>query len=187
MVLPLQIRLNMRNFLSLLFIATVLFACSNNTEDAKLVAAERILPIETGKDVIINYTDSGFTKARVKAPLLERYATEDKNYTEMRKGINVDFLNKTGSVESFLKAKYAIRYDREKRMIARNDVVVLNVEGDTLRTEELTWEESTQRVHSNKFVRITTKTEIIMGDGFESDITFKNPKIYKIRGIVNLK
>jgi LPS export ABC transporter protein LptC len=105
----------------------------------------------------------------------------------MRHGISVDFLNKTGSVESFLKAKYAIRYDREKRMIAKNDVVVLNVDGDTLRTEELTWEESTQRVHSNKFVRITTKTEIIMGDGFESDITFKNPKIYKIRGIVNLK
>jgi hypothetical protein len=72
-------------------------------------------------------------------------------------------------------------------MVARNDVVVLNIAGDTLRTEELIWEEATQRVHSDKFVRITTKTEIIMGDGFESDITFKNPKIYKIRGIVNLK
>lgn len=187
MVLPLQIRLNMRSILVLSFAGLLLSACNNNTEEAKQVAAERILPIETGKDVTINYTDSGFTKARVKAPLLERYATDDKNYTEMRNGISVDFLNKTGSVESFLKARYAIRYDREKRMIARNDVVVLNIDGDTLRTEELTWEESTQRVHSDKFVRITTKTEIIMGDGFESDITFKNPKIYKIRGIVNLK
>ncbi len=177
----------MRYFLSLLFSVIVLFACNNDTKEAKLVAADRILPVETGKDVTINYTDSGFTKAKVKAPLLERYATEEKNYTEMRNGINVDFLNRNGMVESFLKAKYAIRYDREKRMIARNDVVVLNIDGDTLRTEELVWEEATQRVHSNKFVRITTKTEIIMGDGFESDITFKNPKIYKIRGIVNLK
>jgi LPS export ABC transporter protein LptC len=177
----------MRSFLSLTVFTILLFACNSNTDEAKLIATDRVLPIETGKDVTINYTDSGYTKARVKAPILERYATDEKNYTEMRNGISVDFLNKTGSIESFLKAKYAIRYDREKRMVARNDVVVLNVDGDTLRTEELTWEESTQRVYSNKFVRITTKTEIIMGDGFESDITFKNPKIYKIRGIVNLK
>jgi LPS export ABC transporter protein LptC len=172
----------------LLILNLILVGCSeSNTDKVKRVSPERILPIETGKDVLINYTDSGLTKARVKAPLLERYATEDKNYTEMRYGISVDFLNKNGTVESFLKAKYAIRYDREKRMIARNDVVVLNIAGDTLRTEELIWEEATQRVYSDKFVRITTKSEIIMGDGFESDITFKNPKIHKIRGIVNLK
>jgi LPS export ABC transporter protein LptC len=171
-----------------LLLNVIIVACGGgNPAEVKFVSAERVLPIETGKDVLINYTDSGSTKAKVKAPLLERYATEDKNYTEMRKGISVEFLNKNGTIESFLKAKYAIRYDREKRMIARNDVVVLNTAGDTLRTEELIWEEATQRVHSDKFVRITTKTEIIMGDGFESDITFKNPKIYKIRGIVNLK
>jgi LPS export ABC transporter protein LptC len=172
----------------ILLLNFILVGCGgSNPNKDKRVSPDRVLPIETGKDVLINYTDNGLTKARVKAPLLERYATEDKNYTEMRNGISVDFLNKNGTVESFLKAKYAIRYDREKRMVARNDVVVLNIAGDTLRTEELIWEEATQRVHSDKFVRITTKTEIIMGDGFESDITFKNPKIYKIRGIVNLK
>ena len=106
----------------------ILFGCGgSNPDKTKQVLPERVLPIETGKEVLINYTDSGLTKARVKAPLLERYATEDKNYTEMRNGISVDFLNKNGTVESFLKAKYAIRYDREKRMVARNDVVVLNI------------------------------------------------------------
>ena len=161
--------------------------CGNNIEEVKKVATNNNYPIETGKDVVINYTDSGFTKALVKAPLLERYANETKNYTEMRKGIDVKFLNKNGSVESFLKAKYAIRFDRDKKMIARNDVEVLNINGDTLRTEELTWDETKQRVYSNKFVRITTKDEIIMGDGFESDVSFKNPKIFKIRGVVSTK
>lgn len=164
-----------------------LIACENNVEEVKKVATNNNYPIETGKDVEINYTDSGFTKALVKAPLLERYANENKNYTEMRKGIDVTFLTKSGSIESFLKAKYAIRYDREKKMIAKNDVVVLNINGDTLRTEELTWDETKQRVYSQKFVKITTKSEIIMGDGFESDVSFKNPKIFKIRGIVSTK
>ena len=174
-----------------LFIFTLLSiffaACGNNIEEVKKITDDKVIPIETGKDVTINYTDSGYTKAKVRAPLLERYATEDKNYTEMREGVSVEFYNKSGIVESFLKSKYAIRYDREKKMIARNDVVVLNTDGDTLRTEELIWDETTQLVTSDKFVRITTKTEIIMGDGFESDISFKNPKIYKIRGVVNLK
>ena len=172
--------------LTIIFL-TVLVACENNVEEVKKVATNNNYPIETGKDVVINYTDSGFTKALVKAPLLERYANETKNYTEMRKGIDVTFLTKSGSVESFLKAKYAIRYDREKKMIARNDVVVLNINGDTLRTEELTWDETKQRVFSQKFVKITTKSEIIMGDGFESDVSFRNPKIFKIRGIVSTK
>ncbi len=176
----------MRNYI-FVFLTLIIVACGNNIEEVKSVANDKPIPIETGKDVTINYTDSGYTKAKVTATLLERYATEDKNYTEMRNGVHVTFYNKKGVVESFLKSKYAIRYDREKKMIARNDVVVLNTDGDTLRTEELIWDEATQLVTSDKFVRITTKTEIIMGDGFESDITFKNPKIYKIRGIVNLK
>lgn len=171
-----------------LFTILLLTSCSNNNvEEVNQVSSKKNYPIETGKNVVINYTDSGFTKALVKAPLLERYATDEKNYTEMKKGINVQFLSKAGVVESFLTAKYAIRYDREKKMLARNDVVVLNIDGDTLRTEELYWDEAKQRVYSQKFVKITTKTEIIMGDGFESDVTFKNPKIFKIRGIVGLK
>ena len=150
-------------------------------------AVNTTLPVETGKDVEITYTDSGLPKALVKAPLLERYASGSKNFTEMKKGIKVTFLTRTQEVESFLTANYAIRYDKKKLMTARNNVVVRNVNGDTLRTEELHWDEQTQRVSSNKFVTITTKDEIIMGDGFESDVSFRNPRIFKIRGIINLK
>lgn len=156
-------------------------------EEVNKVSNNRVLPLETGLDVTINYTDSGTTKAYVKAPLLERYATEDKNYTEMRKGIQVDFLDKSGRIESFLKANYAIRYDREKKMTARNNVVVMNTDGDTLRTELLNWDEASQKIYTDKLVRITTKDEIIWGDGMESDVAFKHPKIFHLRGSINLK
>jgi LPS export ABC transporter protein LptC len=165
-----------------------LFAgCSSEEEQAKALAKEQVYPIETGTGVEILYTDSGLPKAIVKAPLIERFAGNDRNYTEMRKGIDIRFLNRQEQVESFLTADYAINYDIEKKMIARKKVVVRNIDGDTLRTEELIWNVATQRVSSDKYVTITTKDELIMGDGFESDISFKNPKIYKIRGIVTLK
>lgn len=179
----------MRNH-RLLFPALVLLllsACSSEEEKAKALSQDKVYPLETGLDVEVLYTDSGLPRAIVKAPLIERYAGNNRNSTEMRKGVDIRFLNSSGQVESFLTANYAIRYDLEKKMIARNNVVVRNIDGDTLRTEEMLWNELTQRVSSDKYVTITTRDELIMGDGFESDISFKNPKIYKIRGIVTLK
>lgn len=165
----------------------VLQACTSET-DKERVMNERInLPLETGKNIYITYTDSGSTKAKVFAPILERYATETRNETVMKNGITAYFFSKDGKIDSYLKSKYAVRYDREKKMIARNDVILVNSKGDTLNTEELIWEEAKQMIHSDKYVRITTKDEIIMGDGFESNTEFTKYKIFSIRGTISLK
>ena len=145
------------------------------------------MPVETGHIVQINYTDSGIMKARLFAPLMERYSNDEKNYTEMKKGITAYFFNKNRKIDSYLKAKYAIRYEREKRMVAKNDVVLVNTKGDTLNTELLNWDEQIQRIYSDKAVRITTPDEIIMGEGFESNTEFNAYKIFKIKGTISLK
>jgi LPS export ABC transporter protein LptC len=167
----------------------LLFFVSCTSDEVKQrVMNERInLPLETGKNIYITYTDSGYTKAKVFAPVLERYATETRYETVMQKGITAYFYSNDGSVESFIKSKYAIRYDREKKMIARNDVILVNIKGDTLSTEELIWDEIKQTIRSDKFIRITTKDEVIMGDGFESNTEFTQYKIFSIRGIISLK
>lgn len=173
------------------FFWIILIVCvvSCTSEEAtQQVMNERInMPLETGKNIYLTYTDSGYTKAKLFAPLLERYANDERQETVMQKGITAYFYQKNNVVESFLKAKYAIRYDREKRMIARNDVVLVSRKGDTLNTEELIWDEVKQKIYSEKFVRITTKDEIIMGDGFESNTEFTKYKIFSIRGVISLK
>jgi LPS export ABC transporter protein LptC len=145
------------------------------------------LPIELGKNVTILYTDSGFTKAKVYAPQIARYANEFKNQTEMPEGIKIEFFNKARVVESMLTANYAIRLDRDKKMTAKSNVVLINVKGDTLRTEELHWDEMLQLIYSDKFVKITTADEIIMGTGFESNAEFTRYKIKQISGTMSLK
>lgn len=170
-----------------LLCAAALISCNDDIEKVKVVTSKNTLPIETGHNVQINYTDSGLPKARVFAPILERYNNEEKNYTEMRKGITAYFFNKDRRVDSYLKAKYAIRYEREKRMVAKNDVVLVNNKGDTLKTELLNWSEQTQRISSDQYVRIITPDEIITGDGFESNTEFTQYRIFKIRGTVRIK
>jgi LPS export ABC transporter protein LptC len=172
----------------LIVLSTFIFAgCDNDLETINRVGSKNTLPVETGKNVFVNYTDSGFPRARIFAPLMERYATDDKNYTEMRGGITAYFFNRQHKVDSYLKSKYAIRYDRERKTVVRNDVVLVNNKGDTLNTEELTWNEVTQRINTDKYVRITTPDEIIMGDGLESNTEFTQYRIFKIRGTISLR
>jgi LPS export ABC transporter protein LptC len=175
------------NFYILFFVLLVLQACTNESDKDKVMNERINLPIETGKNIYITYTDSGLTKAKVFAPILERFATETRNETVMKNGITAYFYSKDGKIDSYLKSKFAVRYDREKKMIARNDVILVNSKGDTLNTEELIWEEAKQTIHSDKYVRITTKDEIIMGDGFESNTEFTKYKIFSIRGTISLK
>lgn len=171
----------------LIILGTIFLFISACTSDEikQTVMNERInLPLETGKNIYITYTDSGYTKAKVFAPLLERFASEVKQETLMRKGITVYFYSNEGKVESYLKSKYAVRYEREKTMIARNDVVFVSNKGDTLTTEELIWDEKSNNIHTDKFVRIITKDGVSMGDGFESNLDFTKWRILNYRGEV---
>lgn len=185
-----DISMNKHRFLFLIAFTCCVcfFSCTSDAVREKVMNERINLPLETGKNIYLTYTDSGYTRAKLFAPMLERYANDERQETVMQKGITAYFYDKnTASVESFLKAKYAVRYDREKKMIARNDVVLVSRKGDTLNTEELIWDEVNHKIYSDKFVRITTKDEIIMGDGFESNTEFTKYKIFSIRGVISLK
>ena len=138
------------------FFTTVVFisiftACTSDEVKDKVMNERINLPLETGKNIYITYTDSGYTKAKLFTPLLERYASDVRMETVMQKGITVYFYNRNKKAESSLKSKYAIRYDRDKKMIARNDVILVNNKGDSLNTEELIWDEVKQKIYSDKF------------------------------------
>ncbi len=177
-----------RNLFGILLVLGMLVGCGPKEENlAKATALTVDLPVEVGSNVSISYTDSGFLKAKLFAPRLERYATENKNETEMRDGITAYFYSNDGKVNSYIKSKYAIRNERDRTITARKDVNVINNKGDTLRTEELIWDEKTDRIYSDKFVRITSPDRIIIGTGFESNTGFTKFKVLNISGIISLK
>ncbi len=174
---------------SLILAATVLFfvACTNKEIDkVKISSNSGLIPTERGINIGINYTDSGYLKARVFAPLLERYSSEELNYSEMNKGITAYFYKSNGKVSSFIKAKYARRDERNLSMLVKNNVVVVNDQGDTIQTDELIWDETRDLISTDKYVSIHSKDKIIYGTGLETKTDFKQPKIFNIKGIVYL-
>jgi len=141
---------------------------------------------EYAEKVTIEYSDSGFLKARIFSPLLVAVKQPTQPYMELNKGLKVDFYERDGKIQSYLTAEYGISYPDEKQIIVRNNVEILNVKGEMLNTEELKWDQKNRKIVTDKFVKITTPDQIITGKGLESDEAFSEWEILNVSGTINI-
>ena len=170
-----------------LIASTLIFqACQEKSmEDVDIITKERNIPNETAIDIEFIFSDSGIVKAKIVSPLLEQFRGE-KPYSEMRNGLEATFYDPSGRANAFLTSKYGKRITNEKLIELKDSVVVININGDKLNSEELFWDERKDIVYSNRSVRVKTEDEIIYSNGFESDPTFSYYKFYQITGTISL-
>jgi LPS export ABC transporter protein LptC len=152
----------------------------------KKITSQKAAEIETGKEVEAFYSDFGKVKAHLQAPVMNHVDDAKNPYTELPSGLHLTFFADSLKSQSELTAGYGISYDKSDQMIARNNVVVTNIYGERLESEELVWDQKTEKISSEKFVKITTRDEVIFGDGFESNDDLSNYKIKKIRGTISV-
>lgn len=177
-------------FFLLLFCA----ACENDIAVVNSITAadQEQLPLNAGKNVEMLYSDSAMIKAKLTTPEMDQYVGKDKtkkNYTEMPKGMLVIFYNSLGKEENRLKADYGIIHEGDKgkeRMEAKRHVLVINAKGDKLETEELTWDAATKEIFTEKFVKITTKEEVIWGEGLKANQDFSHYDILHPQGVIQV-
>lgn len=171
--------------LCVFFLCMYFTSCENDIAEVNSItsAAEKKLPVESGKNVEIIYSDSARIRAKLTAVQLDRYIAK-KTYMLMPKGMEVIFYNEKREEQTKLTANYGIGFENGKgmeHMEAKGNVVVINEKGERLNTEHLIWNAITEKIYTNEFVKITTKDEVMWGDGLEaeqdfSDYTIKNPK-----------
>lgn len=169
----------------IVFMIFLFTSCENDIEQIKLITQKKNIPSESGKEIEILYSDSGIVKLQLISAQMDHYPS-DNPYLEMPKGVKVLFFDHAKNVKSTLTANYAIHWEGEKRMEAKRNVVVINEKGEQLNTEHLIWNEQTSKIYSDEFVKITTKDEIIFGQGFESNQNFTKYKINKIKGTLKI-
>jgi LPS export ABC transporter protein LptC len=172
------------NISILTLVVGMLFSCSNTEKELHKFAFTDNFPDEQTKDVTIYYSDSAKIKMKLVSPLMERYTKSSGDFTEFKDGLEVFFYSDSGTLDNFVRANYAKHLTEEKKMIAKHDVVAKNNLGDMLNTEHLVWDQEKQLFYSDEFVKITTKDEIIYGDGFEANEDFSKYKIKNIKGII---
>ena len=153
-----------------------LYGCENNTATVRKLSQKKNTAVEEAKDVVVNYTIGGKTKAVLRSPLMLN-VQDAVPYVEFPKKLHVDFYNEQGKIESFLDAHYANYKQFQSKVYLKDSVVVINVENrDTLYCDELFWDRNRPGVEffTDKPLRIRTKTETINGKGMESSQDFKN-------------
>ncbi|MXO34433.1 LPS export ABC transporter periplasmic protein LptC [Apibacter sp. B3889] len=170
-------------YLYLIFFAIISISCSdekgdNLGEKKTNFASRRIY------NANITLTDSVYAIIRLRTPLMEEYEFVETPYTVFPKGLDMDFYQK-GKDPGHLKADYAKIIENAGWYEARKNVVIINSDKDTLKTNQIFWNKKERKIFSNDTVKIyradgvTTNISI---HGIESSEDFKNFKLKKNTG-----
>jgi LPS export ABC transporter protein LptC len=167
----------------ILFIAMLMFfaACKNEPTDTLVVNRDQ-LGIERGKDVEIIYSDSARIKVRVTGPTMLYYTDRNDPKQVFPDGTKTYFYDEHQLEMGVLSGKYAIRDERKRQVIVREDVVWESKTDGRLETSELIWDEATNIIKSTKFTKIIRQKETITGYNFQTDDKLSRWQILAPRG-----
>jgi LPS export ABC transporter protein LptC len=157
--------------------AAIFISCADNKIDVVRDTDIQNLPTQTSRDFETVYSDSGKLQIIMTTPLVERYTTMDPPYSEFKHGIKVFFYEGKEEPEATLSAKYAKYYEDKKLWELRDSVVA--VSDRKLETELLYWDQVKDLVYTERFVKITSEDETVMGTGFKSNSRFDSYTIEK--------
>ncbi len=142
-------------------------------------------PLIENNNVITLFSDSAKLVIKLQAPVQQEFENGDGVFP---KGLFVEFYEKPGPVSSTLKANYGKQQRDKDLYLVRGNVVVENLtKKEKLETEELYWNKRKAEIYTDKFVKITTAEEVLMGQGLRANQDFSQYRILKPTGIINLK
>ncbi len=167
--------------------AILLSACENNLEKIKAFSSPEDLPIVEASNFETLYTDSGKVRFFLKAPKLMQFDIDGSTFVEFPEGIELIKYDENQNVISSITANYAKNFVKEEKWEAKNNVIATNAQGDTLKTEHLIWEERSERIYTEEFVRIIRSDQIITGIGFQSDQSMQNWRIKNPKGTIYIE
>ncbi len=157
-------------------------ACEN---DPKVIAewTNNKVMVEEADSIVTYMSQGSMMKAKLSSPYMIRYQS-DTIYVEFPKSLNVNFFDSAGKVESHVDANYGKYYESLGKVFLRDSVVVYNMQGDTLHTPDLWWDQNTQKFFTDKNVRIRKGGNLIYGKGMVAMQDLTSINIRQVSGTV---
>jgi len=171
------------NFL-IICLTLFFFSCENSIEKVKTLTAINNVPDETMMNFEVVQTEYARMVYKLTSPRLERFLQVKEPYELFPKGLHLQMYDSLQHLTSDVKCNYAIRKTRDKIMEGKYNVEITNIKGEKLNTEHIIWDENKDKMWSDDKVKITTPTEILFGNGFESNSDFSKYKIRHLTGTI---
>lgn len=164
-----------------MLLGCLLISCANDIPKVNLHLADIELPSLTAENYEMLFSDSTVIRFKLQTPEFIRHENEKEPYTEFPKGLKIIKYDANMNVISSITALFAKHFDENNRWEAKNNVVAVNLKGDTLKTEYLVWDMKKERIYSDQFVKIIQKDQAFIGTGLDAnqdftEYSFKNPK-----------
>lgn len=165
--------------------AGTLVSCRNDLDQVAAVEVKAEEPDRITLSAEYQFTDSGRVRNVLKAGRIAEYRTEPPR-TELSEGLELVFHDAIGRPGSRLTARRGVILPGEQRMQVFEEVVFTNVKGERLETEALTWSQDSDRVHTERPVKVTRQGDIIFGEGLDAAQDFSRYTIRRITGTLRL-
>ena len=130
----------------------------------------------------ITYYEDGKMGYKFSTPHMERYEFGDEPYMEFKEGIHIITFDENGKERSDLVADYAKYIESKGLWEAKGNVRGRDNEGKELYTEQLFWDENSDKIYSNVDTKVVNGDEVTLGSGFESDGQLNNVRFLNTKG-----
>ncbi len=168
------------------FLVLLCAACKNDPKEIDRLVNKSTIQEDIAHDVTIIFSRMGKVRARLYAKEFVRNEIAKPPFTDIKKNMKMEFFDDSLHVESTLTARYARYYEKQGNILIRDSIVVVNKKGDKLQTEELVYNQSLKKFYTERFVRITTATQVMFGDGLEANEDFTWYEIKRPKGIIQV-
>jgi LPS export ABC transporter protein LptC len=173
-----------RFFVFSIFFLLFFVSCNKDQPDKiSAVKNRNTIPKLHATEITTVISDSGVTRYRITAQRWDVFDKAIQPYQEFSKGVYFEKFDLNMKVEANIRSNYARFNENEKLWDLRGKVRAMNLQGELFETERLFWNQNQERFYSDTLVKITQKTRIITGIGFESNQSMTKYQIKRPQGI----
>ncbi|MEG1587343.1 MAG: LPS export ABC transporter periplasmic protein LptC [Bacteroidales bacterium] len=141
------------------------------------------MPSLHSEGVVTLISDSGVTQYRITAAQWDMFENVREPRWYFPKGIFVEKFDSLYQTNASIKGDTAYFFKNKKLWHLIGNVEMVNQTGDKFETDELFWDQRSQKIYSDKFIHIEKKDVILEGVGFESNESMSKYTIRTPSGI----
>lgn len=176
----------MNKAIALLTIALLVFtSCSrNNKQYTDAVTNRDSVPGLTTYDIETLISDSGVVRYRILTDRWDVYDQLKPSKWAFEEGVYLEKFSDSLTINATVRADTAYYYDQSKLWELYGSVHIENLEGEIFDTDTLFWNQDTERVWSDAYIRIEKANgTVVTGYGFTSNQQFTDYRIRRTQGI----
>ena len=157
------------------------FPACENDENVLRERTKKRMGVDEAQKVELLYSQSGKVRSKLTAPIMLRYQ-DTLPRVEFPNSLHVDFFDSTLQIESVVDAKYGRYIEGQNKAYLRDSVVAIQLtKQDTIRCEDLWWDQNKQLFYTDKPAKITKKdgTIIPATKGLKASQDFKKIELFQ--------